>query len=211
MTASEILHIVVTVGISQLCCELLAKYFVYSGDAYERRVAALERAKWKLDKATEDAAKSSKHEKRLQRAKDEYGEQCALVSRKHTAPGFLSSIFFVMLLRILGTEHKGHVMAILPFPPFKFLSRITARGLDWSVLEDESVLEGMSISHKQGTSFLFIYMLSALSVKFFVSKAVGTQPPAGADKGLMTIMESPGGKRMIRSFGLDPDDLYKQE
>lgn len=211
MTASEILNIAVTVGLSQLACELLAKYFVYNGDDYKRKVAALERARWKLEKAEIDAAKSNKHEKRLQRAKDDYGDACAQVSRKHTVPGFMISIFFVMLLRILGTEHKGNVMAILPFSPIKFVSRITARGLDWSVVEDESVFEGLSVSHKQGASFLFIYMLAALSVKFFVSKAVGTHPPTGADKGLMTIMESPGGKRLLKNFGIDADELMKQE
>ena len=56
MTASEILNIVTTVGLSQLVCELLTKYFVYSGDDYKRKVAALERARWKLEKAEADAA-----------------------------------------------------------------------------------------------------------------------------------------------------------
>jgi hypothetical protein len=50
-------------------------------------------------------------------------------------------------------------------------------------------------------------MLAALSVKYFVSKAVATQPPTGADGGIMDIMESPGGKRLLRSYGIDPDIL----
>lgn len=212
MTASEILSIVITVALSQLGCDLLARYFIYSGESYKRTLDALERARWKLEKAQADAAKNpTKHEKRLQRTKDEFGEACSNVSKKHTQPGIWTSIFFVLLLRILGTEHKGKIMAVLPFVPFRVLSRITGRGLDWSAIADDSALEGISVNYQQGTSFLFIYMLSALSVKFFINKALATQPPPGADKGLLTIMESPGGKRMMKSFGIDPDELLKNE
>ena len=78
-------------------------------------------------------------------------------------------------------------------------------------MEDAGVFEGVSVNYMQGTSFLFIYMLAAASVKSFVSKAVGTQPPPGADGGLTTIMQSPGGKKMMRNFGLDPDEILKTE
>ena len=205
MTAPEILHIVLTVGICQLGCDLLANYLVYNGDAYKRTVGALERARWKLDKAEADAAKSNKHAKRLQRAKDDYGTAKSLVARKHFGPGIFNSIFFLMLLRILGTEHKGNIMAILPFEPFNFLTRITARGLDWDSALDKGITA--SVSYKQGASFFFIYALSALSVKFYVNKAFGVQPPPGADGGIVSMMESPGGRQMIKNIGLDPDEI----
>lgn len=206
MTAPEILSIVTTLGISQLAFDLLAKWLVYNKEPYQRACGALERAKWKLSKAEADAKKNEKHAKRLQRAKDEWGEACANVAQRHTAPGMLTSVFFVLLLKILGTEHKGNVMAILPFVSFNLMTKVTGRGLDWSNVP-VSALEGTEIQTKQATSFLFIYLLCGLSVKFFVNKAVGTQPPEGADKGIMTVMESPKGQRLMKSFGIDPDDL----
>lgn len=211
MTSSDILNIVVTVALSQLACELLAKYFIYNGEAYQKALSTLERSRSKLQRAEADAAKNAKHAKRLQIAKDDFNEACSQVSTKHMFPGTMSSIFFLVLLRILGTEHKGKVIAVLPFVPIKVFSRITARGLDWSLVQDESVFEGLSISYKQGTSFLFIYMLAALSIKHFVTLAFGTQPPPGADRGLMAIMESPSGKRFAKkNFGLDTEELLKQ-
>jgi hypothetical protein len=155
-------------------------------------------------KAEVDFAKNAKHAKRLARSKEDYGEQCSEVARRHTGPGMLSSIFFVILLRILGAEHKGNVMALMPFVPFNFLTRITARGLDWG---DVASLEGTDVAVKQATSFLFIYLLSGLSVKYFINKAFGTQPPPGADKGILTVMESPQGQKMMKSMGIDPDEL----
>ena len=210
MTSSDILNIVVTVALSQLACELLAKYFIYNGEAYQKALSSLERARVKMQKAEGDAIKNVKHAKRLQIAKDDYNEACSTVSRHHMFPGTMSSIFFVVLLRILGTEHKGKVIAVLPFVPAKFFSRITARGLDWSLVQDESVFEGISVNYKQGTSFLFIYMLAALSVKHFVTKAFGTLPPPGADRGLTAIMESPSGQRLVKRLGFDPEELLKQ-
>jgi hypothetical protein len=50
MTAPEILNIVVTVGLSQLACDLLARWFVYQKEPYQRNLGALERCRWKLNK-----------------------------------------------------------------------------------------------------------------------------------------------------------------
>jgi hypothetical protein len=97
-------------------------------------------------------------------------------------------------------------MAILPFVPFTFFTRITARGLDWSNVPD-TALEGIGIEVKQATSFLFIYLLAGLSVKYFVNKTFGTQPPAGADRGIMTVLESRQGQRLVKSLGIDPEEL----
>ena len=60
---------------------------------------------------------------------------------------------------------------------------------------------------KQAFSFMFVYLLSGLAIKFYVNKAVGTPPPPGADKGISTIMDSPIGQNVMKSLGIDPDDL----
>ena len=206
MTGSEISNIVATVGIAQLVCDLLAKWLVYNKEPYQRACHALERARWKLNKAEADFKKNEKHAKKLQRAREDWGEACSDVARRHTAPGVWSSVFFVILLRILGTEHRGKVIGLLPFVPFTMLARVTSRGLDWTDIP-ESTLDGRDVDHRQAASFLFIYVLGGLSVKFFVGKLIGTQPPPGADRGILTMMESRQGQKLMKSFGIDPDDL----
>jgi hypothetical protein len=114
MTSSEILNIVITVGFCQLIIDLLANYFVYNNDPYERSVRSMERYKIKLFKVSNELKKSEKkYRKKYDRAETDYSASCADVARRHFPPNMLSSIFFVILLRILGTEHKGKVRFFL--------------------------------------------------------------------------------------------------
>ena len=109
MTASDISSIVLTVGFWQLVIDLLSNHLVYNKDPYQRSLRTMERFKGKLDKATADLKKSDKHQKKFDRAKGEYQGACADVARRHFAPNILGSLFFVILLRILGIEHQGKV------------------------------------------------------------------------------------------------------
>ena len=184
---------------------------MFNKEPYQRAVSAMERAKWKLDKAAADLAKNSdKHAKRHQRALDDYSEACSEVARRHAGPGILTSVFFLILLRILGTEYVGRVVAILPFVPFRLMSRITARGLEWKDVDLAVLEEGSKVDTKQAASFLFIYLLATFSVKYFVSKAVGMPAPPGADRGIMSIVDTPNGHKVLKSFGVDPNELKLQ-
>eukprot|EP00536_Pseudo-nitzschia_multiseries_P000607 jgi/Psemu1/178979/e_gw1.7.43.1 len=208
MTASEISNIVVTVGVCQLLVDLLSNYLVYNNDPYQRSLRTMERFKTKLDKADADLKKSEKHRKKFERAKADYATSCADVARRHFAPNMCSSVFFIILLRILGTEHKGKVMGVLPFVPYDFVSRVTSRGLDWrELVATDAVTEATSMHPKQAFSFFFVYALSGLAVKYYVNRLVGTKPPVGADGGISTVMDSPLGQNVMRSMGVDPDDL----
>lgn len=206
MTGSEILNIVVTVGVSQLAIDLLANYLVFKGGDYQRALRNLERSKSKLDRAEVDLKRSPKHQKKVDRAKAEHSAACAEVARRHMPPSLFSSVFFFLLLKILGTEHRGKVMGVLPFVPFDLVTRITARGLDWGEVPLEA-LGGTKLVPKQAFSFMCIYALAGLSVKYYINKLVATKPPRGADKGIMTLVDSPLGHNIARSFGLDPEDL----
>ena len=87
MTGSEILNIVVTVGISQLCIDLLSNYFVYKGDNYQRVCRRLESATSKLRRAEAELAKNpNKHQKKYDRTKAEYDHVAAEVAKKHMPP-----------------------------------------------------------------------------------------------------------------------------
>jgi uncharacterized membrane protein (DUF106 family) len=210
MTCSEIINIVSTIGISQLVIDLLSNYLVYKGEHYQRALRQMERSKSKLDRAEYDMQRSQNknNPKKLERAKAEYSQSCADVARRHMVPSLMSSLFFFLLLRILGTEYKGKVIGVLPFVPYRFVSRITARGLDWQDVSVENLqAAGTTMDPKQALSFMLVYVLAGFAVKSYVTKLVGTKPPPGADGGIATIVDSPMGQSVAKAWGFDPNDL----
>jgi uncharacterized membrane protein (DUF106 family) len=210
MTTSDIINIVVTVATTQLGCELLANYFIFRSDSYERVLGILSRATYKLTKL-EDPSKviNEKQQKKLQKAKDEVAEAAANVARAHTSPSFFTSIVFLILYRILATEYYGKVVAILPFAPWSFIRRVTMRGLKFDVEQFEP--SGGLTDPNQACSFIAVYILSTLSVKFVVSKIFGTKPPKGAGGGLMGMVDSPQGQKLLKNWGMDNESLGKED
>jgi hypothetical protein len=210
MTCSEISNILVTIGLSQLILDLLSNYFVFEGDAYLQAIREMERSKARLDRTEFDTKRSNNknNSKRLERAKMEHAQACADVARRHMMPSVASSLFYFLLLRILGTEYKGKVIGVLPFVPYNFVLRISARGLDWKdISEVDLKATGTLMDPKQAFSFMFVYILAGFTVKFYVNKLVGKKPPAGADGGIQTIVESPMGRSFANALGIDPNDL----
>eukprot|EP00566_Odontella_aurita_P022282 CAMPEP_0113553844 /NCGR_PEP_ID=MMETSP0015_2-20120614/15830_1 /TAXON_ID=2838 /ORGANISM="Odontella" /LENGTH=232 /DNA_ID=CAMNT_0000454941 /DNA_START=20 /DNA_END=718 /DNA_ORIENTATION=- /assembly_acc=CAM_ASM_000160 len=225
MTASEILRIAATVAVVQAICDILSRRFVYSQEPYKRACAAFERATNKRDKIVA-AAKSSvdgrpkkgvstnqeKNAKKIQRAEDDCSESAAEVARRHTQPGFFSSLVFIILYRILSTEHSGKVIAVLPFQPWGLIRRMSMRGIniDTDALELPSAAAGIVTKvshHSQACSFAFVYILCTLSVKFLINKLIGAHPPKGADGGMGTILDAPKSQRMLKNLGVDTEEL----
>mmetsp|Transcript_8077 Transcript_8077/g.16777 ORF Transcript_8077/g.16777 Transcript_8077/m.16777 type:complete len:211 (+) Transcript_8077:101-733(+) len=207
MTAADISSVVLTVGFWQLVIDLLSNQMVFKKDPYQRSLRTMERFKGKVDRAENDLKKSEKHRKKFDRAKAEYQGACADVARRHFAPNIMGSLFFIILLRILGIENQGKVMGLLPFIPPSFISKVSARGLDWRSVDALALNEATSMHPKQAFSFFFVYAMCAMAVKYYVNRAVGQRPPKGADGGISTVMESPIGKSVMRSFGVNPDDM----
>mmetsp|Transcript_1512 Transcript_1512/g.2054 ORF Transcript_1512/g.2054 Transcript_1512/m.2054 type:complete len:213 (-) Transcript_1512:433-1071(-) len=211
MPAAELNNIILTVGIVQLSCDLLANRYVFVQDSYQRSLGALSRAKFKFqklkDQDDEGKLTGEKQQKKLQRAKDELSEISANVAKRHTTPNVLTSLAFIILYRILAIEYSGKVIALLPFVPWKFIQKLTTHGLDISSLElDESEV----IDPRQACSFIFVYILTTLSVKFFVHRAVAVMPPKGADGGILSMVDAPQNQKVLKQFGLDNETLYKE-
>lgn len=227
MTASDIGSIVLTIVTIQIGCDVWFNWRVYHTESYQRALQALERANVKLQREQEVMEKelekslgtasssgtskqaqknNDRWKKRWARAQDDHAEAVAFVAQKHTAPNVWTALLFVILMRILGMEHSGKLLGVLPFSvPFAFLRRlVTSRGLQFE-LDDETTPE-MTILTTQACSFFLIYFLCGLSVKFYANKLIGVQPPKGAE-GLMAIMQSPQGRQLARSMGMDPDEL----
>ena len=151
--------------------------------------------------------KKTRLTKMYQRADQDCTDAGSLVARQHMLPNMLTSLVFVILMRILGTEYKGHVVGILPFTPWSFVRRLTMRGLEFrSDLAFEPVEPEKVSDMSQAVSFIFIYMLTTLSVKFYVNKLFGTSPPPGAD-GLVNLTQSSWAKRVLKQVGMEPPKM----
>ena len=163
-------------------------------------------------KRSHDSILAPLFRKKYDRAEAEYSQACADVARRHYMPQFVTSICFIVLLRILGAEYSGKVVGVMPFVPTNLLTKLTTRGLgDWkSIPLDDLKKAGTSMQPQQAFSFLFVYMLASMSVKYYVNKAVAIQPPPGADGGMQTIAESPMGKAIAKNLGIDPDSFKEQ-
>lgn len=219
MAGSEIIHIVGTVAVVQFLCDLVARFMIFQKQPYQRSLKNLESIQIKHDKLEKEIATKSKtqnpkqQEKLLKRLKvitDDLGEARADVAKRHSFPGMITSIVFFMLMRVLWTEHGGKVIAVLPFTPITLLRKLTLRGLDFGSNTNTNIQfpENSTVtSADQACNFIAIYVLSTLSVKYYINKLFGVHPPPGADQGLMTVMESPTVAKGMRQLGVDPDAL----
>lgn len=228
MTISVIGNIVFSVAATEFVACILSRKFIFQSESYTRTVSTFERAKARRDRtAASLAAKEAKQSqkpsqknvdkeaKKLQREDEELSALAAEVARRHTMANFYPSIAFLILYRILAAEYAGKVVALLPFQPFNLLQRVTFRGLsDMTVKEVHSLWtdSGSPVSPdvssaSQACAFAFIYILCSLSVKMMVNTAFGTKPPPGADDGVGTLMEAPQSQKMLKSFGLDAEEV----
>ena len=213
MPTADILNIIATVAVVQLGCDLFAHYFVFAKDPYQRFLGRLSREKHKLTKLEQGNPDgklvSEKQQKKLTKAKEDVAEIVAEISKKHMSTSLFTSIAFLILYRILGTEYYGKVIAILPFVPFRLMRKLTMRGLEMN-LDNFEPMVGIA-DPNQACSFLFVYMLSTFSVKFFISQAFGTKPPVGAESGLMAVADAPQTQKLLKHFGLDNETINKTD
>lgn len=195
----------------------------------DKTIASLAAKKEASDKnKTQQRAQKTrdKDAKKLQRDEEELSVFAAELARRHTMASFYSSIAFLILYRILAAEYAGKVVGLLPFD-LPMLQRITFRGLspmpvaevhsqwmqfterrpEMTSLEASTPLFPDVTSAGQACSFSFIYILCSLSVKMMVNMMFGTKPPPGADKGVGTLIEAPQSQALMKSFGLDTDDV----
>lgn len=178
------------------------------------------------------SAKSlEKDEKRLKFESTDVTAAAAEVARRHTSANFYTAVVFFILYRILASEYSGKIVALLPFEPFHLLQKMmTFRGLAGAAgfesstefhflwvkefgADGESITKPVAplsgdINHaSQACAFAFIYFLCNMSVKVVINMILGTKPPPGADDGVGTLMNSPQSKKMMESFGVDPDEV----
>jgi hypothetical protein len=256
MTAQDIFQIVSTVAVVQCICDVIAHYAIYRSKSYQLLLDQLARCKTKLLAAQnklkideKDAAITSKvkdikgnnkkqannatnkqvekNQKLVQKLEQDHANLLSTIAIRHTMHSGATAVIFLILMRIFGAEHKGHIIAVLPFVPYKIVQRITLRGLqfdpslfsgDSSIVEqllEDVITKSRSSSGTisgvndigQVASFTFIYMLTTMSVKYYTHQFIATKPPAGADS-LSSIAESSAGQAILKdTIGMDLKDL----
>lgn len=220
MTVHDILRIAATVTVTQVTTDFLARRFVFNQESYQRALSTFERAKLKRDKtlattppqatATSSAVSKTsakaleKNAKKIQRVQNDFSDAAAAVAQKHTPSSFLTSILFLILYRVLSTEYSGKVVAVLPFEPWRIVRRITIKGLDISA---DDLASSDYTDLNRSCSFLFVYMLCTLSLKFVTHKICAVHPPKGADKGVSTFLDTAKSQRLLKSFGVDTEEF----
>jgi hypothetical protein len=269
MTAQDILQIVTASALIQCICDIGAHYIVYQKESYQDLLDKLASSQSKLltaqnklkteettttvannNSSTKGSDKSSsnkksitnveKHQQLIQRLEEEHNHRLSAVALAHFRPFVFTGVVFLLLMRILGTEHKNKIIAVLPFVPYRFIQRfLSLRGLqinpqwfnvnnvdDTSILIQEllsNVNNTYAVSHAasgkvnsitsigQICSFTFIYMLTSMSVKYYVNQLLTTPPPKGAESYVTTMMDAPKTQEMVKgATGIDPK-IFKTE
>jgi hypothetical protein len=143
--------------------------------------AAASSSKSGSKKATSSGSSSGKvtrTAKALERAEQDLVDATSHVTYFSLTPSMMTALLFLIVMRVMGTENQGKIMGILPFVPYSFVYRITGRGLDFgsAVLETED--EKPDVRHvTQAFSFVFVYFLAGLSVKFYTNRLLGQKTP----------------------------------
>jgi len=215
MAIENIVEVILWTASAQVLSDLAARHFVFSQESYLRSVANFERAKARRDKLASSMPKTqvdipaptsapaptgkkgkkgtggpSSDQRRLAKAEEELAQQSTEVAARHSVPGMLSSVLFLIIFRVLGAKHGGKVVAILPFEPFQIVRRLTARGLP----------EG---SPAAACSILVIYMLVTQTVRVLMKQFFSVQPPAGA--GATSFLDTSKAQKLMKSFGVEED------
>ena len=181
-----------------------------------------------------------KHQQLVQRLEEEHNRRLSAVALEHFRPFAITGALFLLLMRVLGTEHKNKIIAVLPFVPYRIVQRfVSQRGLkinpQWfsvSNVDDTSILIQellSSVNHTytdshtaSGTvnsitcigqicSFTFIYMLTSMSIKYYVNQLFTTPPPKGAESYVSTMMDAPKTQEMVKdATGIDPKNFKKE-
>ena len=60
---------------------------------------------------------------------------------------------------------------------------------------------------EQACGFLFVYLLTTMSVKFMVKHILGTKAPSGADKGMFNMLDDPRGQKFLQAVGVNMDEI----
>lgn len=269
MTAQDILQIVTASAFIQCICDIGAHYIVYDKESYQnvldklassqsKLVAAQNKLKTDEITTTEPATTTTKkvvaadkankknitnvekQQQLVQRLEEEHNHRLRAVALKHFQPFLLTSFLFIILMRVLGTEHKNKIIGVVPFVPYRFIQRfLSLRGLqidpqwftanvdDASVLIQEilsSVNHTFAVSQNasgkiqsitsvgQVCSFTFIYMLTSMSVKYYMNQLFTTHPPKGAESYMTTMVDNPKMQQMVADkTGIDTKQFNKTE
>lgn len=103
--------------------------------------------------------KRKKHEKVIESIEDDLKVASQRMDAVKLRGSILTGVSFFFLYRMVAAAWTGHVVARLPFLPFKFVKSLSSRGL-----RDPD---------EYSCAFGFIYTLCTIGIKANIPKAIG--------------------------------------
>jgi uncharacterized membrane protein (DUF106 family) len=149
--------------------EFLNWLMVYRTENYKRLKAEIEKQGKKLDKRKENMGELV--DKSLKRKLDREEERLKANNRDLSMAKMKSMFFvgfvFTTILGMFNSIFQGRVVAKLPFTPFSMIQNLSHRNLEGDDMSD--------------CSFIFLYILSTMSLRANIQKCLGFAPPRSAD------------------------------
>jgi len=150
--------------------ETITYFTTYRTTRYQGMKADLEKGAKKLQKMKADIA--SKSDPKIQKRIEKEEERLKMASKELQATKSKSMMVISLLsIGIMTTLHKsfgGHVVATLPFEPVSFIRSLAHRGI-----EGENYYE---------CSFIFLYILTNMSLRSSVQKLLGFNTSRAVDQ-----------------------------
>ncbi|XP_013411522.1 calcium load-activated calcium channel [Lingula anatina] len=168
MLADTILIVIISIC-TALMGEGLTWLLVYRTEYYQRLKVEVEKASKKLEKTKEysneaDRSQKKKIERQEEKLKNNNRDLSMVKMKSMFAIGFA----FTALLSMFNSIFDGRVVAKLPFIPITWLQGISHRNLAGDDYSD--------------CSFIFLYIVSTMSIRQNIQKLLGFAPSRAANK-----------------------------
>ncbi|GAB5037562.1 transmembrane and coiled-coil domains protein 1-like [Nannochloropsis oceanica] len=200
----EALWLVAFAVSAALVTEALSYYFIYSKPEYQRvkknmikTAKALERRRQELKKEKkekqEDTAAielSNKSDKKCQRFEKDLKENARDMQKMQMLTTLLVGVSSAAVFYLLNRRFTGHVVAKLPFSPWKLVMNLSHRGLPGDDPTD--------------CSMTFLFLMVNMGLKGSLSKLLGNEQPR--------IMAEINQQQVAETWGIeDPSEGGKEE
>nr|CAB3267015.1 transmembrane and coiled-coil domain-containing protein 1-like [Phallusia mammillata] len=170
MLADGLLIVFISV-ITALLAEGLTWLMVYRTEKFQKLKQEVERQSKKLEKRKEamgEAAANKNQKRRLNIEEEKLKSNSRDLSAVRMKSMFAIGFCFTALLGTLSSVFEGKVVAKLPFLPISLFQGISHRGLMGDDFTD--------------CSFIFLYILSTMSIRQNIQKLLGFSPSRAAAK-----------------------------
>lgn len=169
ITPTDGVKIICLSVLTNLFAELLTWLLVYRTKVYKDNKKEIDDLNKKLDEKKESLkAKSKQQDKKIKFIESNLKQKNFDMMKTNMISMFIIGLFTFYCISLFNGLFQGIIVAKLPFLPFKFITRISHRGILTNDLTD--------------CSFTFLYLLCNFSFRPIIQKLLGFAPQRSANK-----------------------------